>query len=200
MGLFTNVIIHPSLLPKGFKHYDTWQTKDVVDPSMETLEVTEDGKLIYHWNKYSGVESQETFLGFRLVAVEKYHDILDFHGDMVVYVFSETDKVLVEFKFRFTDGCLTSVTKLEKEKKMKLWEFVPEFIDALIEHLKADDERWGDTWLKRTREGQEERMVASTNNRFDKYLNGGQPLDWLAIAGDAFICWLRERHEEIWPE
>jgi len=83
---------------------------------------------------------------------------------------------------------------------MKTWDFMEEFITALTAHLKEDDAEWGDTWLKRTRKGQDERMIKSTNDRFDKYLNGGQPIDNLAIIGDAFIDWLREQHPEIWPE
>jgi hypothetical protein len=84
---------------------------------------------------------------------------------------------------------------------MKAWDFVPEFAKALAEHLeKNDDPRWGDTWLKRTRAGQEERTIKSFNDKFDKFLNGNQPIDWLSIVGDAMICWVREQHPEIWPK
>ena len=84
---------------------------------------------------------------------------------------------------------------------MKTWDFVSEFAEALSKHLeKNDDPRWGDTWLKRTRKGQEVRTIESFRNKFDKFVNGGQPIDWLSIAGDAMICWLREQHHEIWPE
>ena len=83
---------------------------------------------------------------------------------------------------------------------MKTLDFLKEFIDAFTEKLKQDDIRWGDTWLKRTRKGQEERTIKSFNDKFDKYLNGGQPIDWLSIAGDAFIAWIREKHPEIWKE
>lgn len=82
----------------------------------------------------------------------------------------------------------------------KLWEFLPELMDAMTATLKEAEKRWGDTWLKRTRNGQEERTIAATINRFDKYRYGGQPLDYLAIIGDMFICWLRTNHPEIWPE
>jgi hypothetical protein len=84
---------------------------------------------------------------------------------------------------------------------MKIWDFVPDFSKALADHLENnDDPRWGDTWLKRTRKGQEERTINNFRDKFDKYLNGGQKIDWLSIAGDAMICWLREQHSEIWPE
>ena len=83
---------------------------------------------------------------------------------------------------------------------MKIWDFLPEFITALTKQLQNDDVRWGDTWLKRTRSGQEERTINNFRDKFDKYLNGGQPINWLAIAGDALICWVREQHPEIWSE
>lgn len=84
---------------------------------------------------------------------------------------------------------------------MKVWDFMQEFTKALTEHLeKNDDPRWGDTWLKRTRLGQEMRTIQNFRDKFDKYENGGQPIDWLSIAGDAMICWIREQHPEIWPK
>lgn len=83
---------------------------------------------------------------------------------------------------------------------MKTWDFINEFMAAFEEQLKSDDVRWGETWLKRTRAGQEERTIKSFNDRFDKFLNAGQQINWLAIAGDAYICWLREQHPEIWKK
>lgn len=83
---------------------------------------------------------------------------------------------------------------------MKIWDILPEVVKALEAHLRADDRRWGDTWLRRTRKGQEERTIHNFQDKFDKYLNGGQPIDWLAIMGDAAICWFREQHSEIWKE
>jgi hypothetical protein len=81
-----------------------------------------------------------------------------------------------------------------------VWDFMEEFTKALKGQLESDEKRWGDTWLHRTRKGQEERTIANFNDKFDKYLNGGQPIDWLAIAGDALIAWVRENHPEIWSE
>ena len=83
---------------------------------------------------------------------------------------------------------------------MKITEFFPEFVGALANQLEEDEARWGDTWLKRTRKGQEERTIRNFNDKFDKYLNGGQPINWMAIIGDALICWIREQHPEIWKE
>jgi hypothetical protein len=83
---------------------------------------------------------------------------------------------------------------------MKTWDFLPDFVKALELQLREDHAQWGDTWLKRTRKGQEERTIKSFNDKFDKYLNGGIPIPWLKIAGDALIAWIREQHPEIWPE
>jgi hypothetical protein len=83
---------------------------------------------------------------------------------------------------------------------MKLWDFLPDFVAALEEQIRADDQRWGDTWLKRTRKGQEERTIKSLRDKFDQYENAGVPIPWLKIAGEALIAWTRERHPEIWPE
>jgi hypothetical protein len=87
-----------------------------------------------------------------------------------------------------------------RSDNMKTFDFLPEFMEAIENKLKNDDLRWGDTWLHRTRKGQEERTIKSFNDKFDKYINGGQPIDWLGIIGDAFIAWVRENHPEIWTE
>ena len=83
---------------------------------------------------------------------------------------------------------------------MHTWDYLPKFIEALAQKLENDETRWGDTWLKRTRKGQEVRTIENFRNKFDKFLNAGEPIDWLAITGDAFICWIRENYPELWPE
>ena len=83
---------------------------------------------------------------------------------------------------------------------MKIWDFLPEFLEVLKTQLESDEKRWGDTWLKRTRAGQEERTIATFNDYFDQYLNAGKPINWLAVAGGALICWIRECHPDLWPK
>ncbi len=83
---------------------------------------------------------------------------------------------------------------------MKIWDFFDEFIKALREQLESDDSRWGDTWLHRTRKGQEDRTIKTFNDYFDQYQKAGTPIPWLKIIGNALICWIRERHPEIWKE
>lgn len=82
---------------------------------------------------------------------------------------------------------------------MKIWDFMFEFFAALTEHLKEDDKRHGDTWLLRTRKGQEVRIFERYFEYFNKW-HEGEDIDWLAVAGNAMIAWLREKHPEIWPE
>lgn len=78
----------------------------------------------------------------------------------------------------------------------KLVDFVTEFADELAKQLAEDEARWGDTWRHRPIEGQEERTYARFRDYFDQYLHTGAPVPWLKIAGNALICWVRERYPE----
>lgn len=83
----------------------------------------------------------------------------------------------------------------------KLWEYLPEFVEALTRQLQEDDKRWGDTWLKRTRKGQEARTRETFRDYFDQFEHAGIPVPWLKVIGGAFICWLRDTgHPELWEE
>jgi len=81
---------------------------------------------------------------------------------------------------------------------MNTWDFLDEFTNALKVQLENDKKRWGNTWLKRTREGQEDRLIKSFNDKFDQYLQAGVPIPTLKMAGDIFINWIRENHPELW--
>lgn len=84
---------------------------------------------------------------------------------------------------------------------MKIWEEpLQELYDAMKRQLQSDDVRWGETWIKRTRKGQEERTILTFMNYFDQYRLAGVPIPWLKIIGNALICWYREQHPEIWKE
>jgi hypothetical protein len=82
----------------------------------------------------------------------------------------------------------------------KLIEFLPEFTEALKQQIEEDDKRWGDTWLNRTRKGQEGRIEDDYNNYFDQYRNADVPVPWLKVVGNAMIAWIRENHPEMWEE
>ena len=75
--------------------------------------------------------------------------------------------------------------------------FLPEFEKALREQLTSDDIRWGDTWLKRGRNGQEERFVLWMKSKIKKYEEDKEPIPWLKIAGEAVINFTRENHPEL---
>lgn len=90
----------------------------------------------------------------------------------------------------------------------KTWDFIDEFVEYLQSDftlkLKKDDVRWGDTWLKRPRKGQENRLCHSLRDRIDKYENQdpmqASPLDEESMLGDLFINWIRRTHPEMWSE
>lgn len=77
-----------------------------------------------------------------------------------------------------------------------LVEHLPEFVDALTEQLEQDQERWGDTWKERSREGQELRTKTRFDDYFAQFINANVPVPWLKVAGAALICWVRENHPE----
>ena len=83
---------------------------------------------------------------------------------------------------------------------MNLLDYLPEFVESLESQLKDDQLRWGDTWLKRTRKGQEKRIEDDYNNYFDQYKYADKPVPWLKIVGNAFIAWVRENHPELFTE
>lgn len=83
------------------------------------------------------------------------------------------------------------------EKEILLLSILPEFADDLTAQLESDDERYGETWRYRLREGQEERIFADIDRYADQFRHGGQPVPWLKVAGLALIGWAREHHPEF---
>lgn len=81
-----------------------------------------------------------------------------------------------------------------------VWEFMPEFAEALQAQLEKDEKRWGDTWLHRDVGGQNQRIFAHYRDYEDQWKNAGVPVNWLKVAGDAMIAWIRENHPEILQE
>ena len=95
---------------------------------------------------------------------------------------------------------------------MKPEDYLDEFIVELRAQLASDDRRWGDTWLKRPKKGQADRIFDRIREYYgDAYLahtlNRGtdepvflDTLPWLKITGEALIGWIRERYPEEFPE
>ena len=79
---------------------------------------------------------------------------------------------------------------------MRLPDYLPEFYEAFVEQMRADDARWGDTWKQRSAEGQEDRMYDRFRDYKDQFDNAGTPIPWLKIVGEAFIGWVREKHPD----
>lgn len=79
----------------------------------------------------------------------------------------------------------------------KVKDYLPEFIEELTKQLDEDEKRWGDTWKKRPREGQEERMFQSLMDYKDKYENGKQPYPTMRAIGGFLINWIREFEQVV---
>lgn len=115
MGMFTYVKPAKEILPDEYKKYAhlEWQTKDVVDCEMETLEVTPEGELFYVWWSRKLVESDKSFFGFFMEPVEEHRDKQDYHGDMVFYTSlgdpNKSDWQFIELTARFTNGRLERI-------------------------------------------------------------------------------------------
>jgi hypothetical protein len=77
-----------------------------------------------------------------------------------------------------------------------VWDYLPEFIEALKAQLKDDEIRWGDTWKKRIKLGQETRIYNDITDYFDQWESGGNPIPWLKVAGLALIAWIRDNNPE----
>lgn len=71
--------------------------------------------------------------------------------------------------------------------------YLSRFAEELRLQLERDAQRWGETWLQRPKEGQEDRTRQIFNNYFDQFEQADTPVPWLKIAGGALICWAREQ-------
>lgn len=74
----------------------------------------------------------------------------------------------------------------------KVTDYLDEFVKALKEQLEKDEKRWGETWKFRSYAGQTERIKKTFDDYFDMAKNGNVPINWLKIAGNAMIAWIRE--------
>lgn len=91
-------------------------------------------------------------------------------------------------------------------------DYLDEFLVEFRAQLAADERRWGDTWLKRPKKGQADRIFERIREYYqDEFLaqtlNHGtdQPifidsLPWMKITGEALIGWIRERYPNEFPD
>jgi hypothetical protein len=74
--------------------------------------------------------------------------------------------------------------------------FSGEFSQKMIRQLMLDQKRWGNTWLERTRDGQEERIWERYEDYFVNFYLDGEDIPWLKIVGNAVIAQARIDHPE----
>lgn len=108
MSMFSDVIIEDNnMLPKYLRNKVVeYQTKDCVEPEMETLIITKDGHLVYQWYEYESIPDDATYLKFRLEKRQQHLDILAFHGDMRICALDLATDKIVDLVARFTEGKL----------------------------------------------------------------------------------------------
>lgn len=100
MNLFTHVKVESRFLPPQVKELNGWQTRDVVEPSLETLKI-ENRRLIYEVHEYE--ETHVMGLGDFIRPISKQEIALDYHGAMRFHTFADNDE-LVELIARFNYG------------------------------------------------------------------------------------------------
>jgi hypothetical protein len=83
------------------------------------------------------------------------------------------------------------------EKHNELLDYLDEFVKEFKAQLGSDFERWGDEWKRRSRDGQELRTFDRYLSYVNQFVKSGVPVPWLKIVGNAYICWLREKHPEL---
>jgi len=79
-----------------------------------------------------------------------------------------------------------------------LLSYLQEFGSAFEDQLEIDEARWGDTWKERPREGQVERTFARFRDYKDQFDNANVPVPWLKVAGEALICWVRDKYPDTY--
>lgn len=83
-----------------------------------------------------------------------------------------------------------------KMSEKSLLDFLDETIGKVKAQLEQDNLRWGNTWKKRPREGQEDRVFARFKDYYDQFKNAGTPIPWTKVIGEAHIAMVREDHPE----
>ena len=80
---------------------------------------------------------------------------------------------------------------------MNLTDFVKEFSELLETQLREDEKRWGDTWRRRSKKGQVDRMMARFGDYHDQFSYGyTKEFPWLKLAGEALIGWVRDNIDD----
>ena len=113
MGLFSYVEVPDIFMPENRQNMKNWQTKDVINPFMDTLIITTAGNLIHQWHEYDYAKDPTSWFGLKSVIKSTHEDVLNYHGDMEFYTFNDEHRNFVEMVARFTDGKLEWIKEKE---------------------------------------------------------------------------------------
>lgn len=93
------------------------------------------------------------------------------------------------------DGLIVEEVTPSPQPQERILDYVADFTVSLVNMLAEKETKWGNTWKKRPREGQESRIKARILDYFDQFENAGVPVPWTKIAGLALIGWIRDREQ-----
>ena len=96
--------------------------------------------------------------------------------------------------------------KVADAERPRVVDFLDEVMADLRMQLESDEERYGDTWLRRPRAGQTMRTICPNPKRgpsalrqyWDQFL-AGNPVDWLEVMGNPMVCYVREKYPDLSP-
>lgn len=91
---------------------------------------------------------------------------------------------------------------MEEEKETTYLEtldcYIPAFVGEMVDRLEEKLPEKGDEWKKRPVEETEEwdhqntRFMRWFMAMYDKFLEGNGEINWVDVANEALICWVRE--------
>lgn len=74
--------------------------------------------------------------------------------------------------------------------------FKEEFVPMMVEQMKIDHRRLGDSWMMKTNQAYEKQVQKHYEEYFEMYEIDGKPIPWLKISGYAVIAQARHDHPE----
>ena len=85
----------------------------------------------------------------------------------------------------------------EKYGFFDLESYIPAFVGEMVERLEEKKQKYGDTWKNRPVLETEEfdhqnvRFFRTIKSAMEAWENGGE-INWVDVANEAMICWVRE--------
>ena len=93
-----------------------------------------------------------------------------------------------------TSGYVDDIAHSEQDGLDDLPYYMPFFSLELTEQLRADKQKWGNTWITRGRKGQEIRFLVWLLKKYLRWFIFREPIPWLKISGEAFIGRVRQTY------